>query len=78
MTVVKTFYFLFGAFTILGGAMGYAKARSTASLVAGGISGALLIVAGALLPTTVKGGLVLGLIVSAALAGRVLPAFITK
>ena len=40
--------------------MGYLKAGSTASLIAGGISGVLLLVAAFLLPSHVVVGLVLG------------------
>ena len=42
------YYILFGVLCILGGGLGYARARSKASIVAGGISGALLILAGIL------------------------------
>jgi uncharacterized membrane protein (UPF0136 family) len=42
------YYILFGILCILGGALGYARARSKASIIAGGISGALLILAGIL------------------------------
>ncbi|MBV8813985.1 MAG: TMEM14 family protein, partial [Verrucomicrobia bacterium] len=42
------FYILFGILCMLGGALGYARARSKASIIAGGISGALLILAGIL------------------------------
>lgn len=77
---VEIFYFVFGAITVVGGVMGYVKAHSKASLIAGGICGVLLIVAGLLLATQPNrnGGLVLGLIVSAALAGKFLPHFLTK
>lgn len=78
--VAKIFYFIFGAFTVAGGIMGFVKARSRASLIAGGISGVLLIVAG-LLVTAWPGkpdGLILGVVVSAALTGRFLPIFVTK
>lgn len=42
------YYIVFGILCILGGALGYARARSKASIIAGGISGALLILAGIL------------------------------
>jgi uncharacterized membrane protein (UPF0136 family) len=42
------YYILFGVLCLLGGALGYARARSKASIIAGGISGALLILAGIL------------------------------
>ena len=56
--------------------MGFVKAQSTASLVAGGISGILLLVAGYLLKSNVTPGLILGGIVCLALAGRFVPAFL--
>lgn len=75
--LTKIFYFVFGALTIAGGVMGYVKAGSMASLFAGGISGLLLLVAGWLiLSAKVQPGLILGLILCIALAGRFLPAFI--
>jgi uncharacterized membrane protein (UPF0136 family) len=76
--LTKYYYYLFGAFTILGGVMGYLKANSVASLVAGGVSGALLIFAGVLVSTKVQPALILGLIISLALAGRFIPAFFSK
>ena len=39
------FAFFYGAFTLLGGLMGYLKAKSKASLMAGGLSGLLIILA---------------------------------
>jgi uncharacterized membrane protein (UPF0136 family) len=42
------YYILFGILCIIGGALGYARARSKASIITGGISGALLILAGIL------------------------------
>ena len=60
----KIYFIIFGLLTIVGGVMGYVKAGSTASLIAGSISGILLLVAAFLLP----GNLALGL----ALAGRCL------
>ena len=71
----KIYFLVFGLLTIAGGVMGYVKAGSTASLIAGGISGVLLIVAALLLPSHVAIGLALGIIVSLLLAGRFLPAF---
>ena len=78
MEATQIYYFVFGALTILGGVMGFVKARSRASLIAGGISGVLLIVAGVLLPQNLLVGSILGLIVSVLLAGRFVPVFIHK
>ena len=60
--LVQVYYFLFGLLAIIGGAMGYARAKSKASLIAGGLSGALLIIAGILSPSVP--GFILALIVS--------------
>jgi uncharacterized membrane protein (UPF0136 family) len=72
----KIFYFVFGALTIAGGVMGYVKAGSTASIVAGSIAGVLLIVAGALIASgRVSCGLIMGGIVSLVLAIQFVPKF---
>jgi uncharacterized membrane protein (UPF0136 family) len=76
--LTKFYYFIFGALTIVGGVMGYVKAQSMASLVAGGVAGLLLIVAGALIATRTQPGLILGLLVSLALAGRFAPIYFAK
>ena len=60
--LVQVYYFLFGLLAIIGGAMGYARAKSKPSLIAGSVSGALLIIAGLLSPRI--SGFVLALIVS--------------
>ena len=60
--LTQAFYFLFGIVAIVGGALGYARAQSRASLIAGGVSGALLIVAGLLYPRVP--GFVIALLVS--------------
>lgn len=41
----RTYYMLYGAFTLLGGLIGYFKAGSTLSLAVGGLSGLLLMLA---------------------------------
>ncbi|MCE9610837.1 MAG: TMEM14 family protein [Chthoniobacter sp.] len=77
LALTQNFYFLFGVLTILGGVMGFVKAGSKASLIAGGVSGALILVAGWLLTTgQTQPGLILGLVVSVLLEGRFLPAFL--
>jgi uncharacterized membrane protein (UPF0136 family) len=58
----QIYYFVFGLVSVLGGAMGYARAKSKASLIAGGISGVLLIIAGMLYPTLLS--FILALVVS--------------
>jgi uncharacterized membrane protein (UPF0136 family) len=72
----KIYFIIFGLLTIAGGMMGFVKAGSTASIIAGSVSGALLLVAAFLLPGNVVAGLVLAALVSIALAGRFVPAFI--
>ena len=71
----KIYFILFGLLTIAGGLMGYVKAGSTASLIAGSISGILLLVAAFLFPSHPVAGIVLGGIVSLLLAVQFLPAF---
>jgi uncharacterized membrane protein (UPF0136 family) len=68
--IVAIYLYVFGAITIAGGVVGFVKAKSRASLIAGGISGALLVVAGYLVGSGSRTGLFLGLLVSLALAGR--------
>src|SRR5271166_6642322 len=60
--LTQVFYYLFGIVAIAGGALVYARAKSKASLIAGGVSGALLIVAGLLSPSVP--GFILALLVS--------------
>ena len=55
----KIYFIIFGLLTIVGGVMGYAKAGSTASLIAGSISGILLLIAAFLLPNNMAVGLAL-------------------
>ena len=73
---IRIYLFVFGALTIAGGVMGFVKAKSQPSLIAGGTSGALLVLAGWLAGTTnARAGLILGAILSLALAGRFIPAY---
>ena len=78
LELTKNYYFIFGALTILGGVIGFVKAGSKASLIAGGVSGALILVAAWLMmkDSTVQAGLILGLVLSALLEMRFLPAFV--
>lgn len=76
MGPTKIYFIVFGLLTIVGGVMGYVKAGSTASIVAGSIAGILLLVAAFLLPGNLAAGLILAAVVSVALAGRFVPAFI--
>jgi uncharacterized membrane protein (UPF0136 family) len=72
----KLYLLFFGVLTIAGGVMGFVKAGSRASLIAGGVSGALLLLAGYLVGAgNLVAGLVLGLVLSLALAGQFAPKF---
>lgn len=73
--LVRFYLFGFGVLTIAGGVMGFVKAKSRASLIAGTISGGLLIVAGYLVGSSGRLGLIVGLGVSAALASRFVMAY---
>jgi uncharacterized membrane protein (UPF0136 family) len=72
----KYYFILFGVLTIVGGVMGYVSKGSVPSIVAGAISGVLLLVAAFLLPGNMTAGLAIALIVSLLLAGRFVPAFL--
>ena len=72
----KIYFIVFGLLTIAGGVVGFVKAGSTASIIAGSISGILLFVAAYLLPEYLAAGLALGAGVSILLAGRFVPAFL--
>jgi uncharacterized membrane protein (UPF0136 family) len=72
----KIYFIVFGLLTIVGGVIGYVKAGSTASIIAGSISGILLLVAAYLLPDHLAGGLAVAGVISIALAGRFVPIFI--
>ena len=72
----KIYFVIFGLLTIAGGVIGFVKAGSTASIVAGSISGILLLVAAFILPTHVVAGLVMAAVVSLLLAGQFVPKFI--
>ena len=72
----KIYFIIFGLLTIIGGVIGFVKAGSTASIIAGSISGILLFVAAFLLPQNLAVGLILAGVVSILLAGRFVPAFL--
>lgn len=74
--IARLYFIVFGLLTIAGGIMGYVRAGSTASIIAGSISGILLLLAAFLLPGNIAAGLALAAIVSFLLAGRFLPAFL--
>lgn len=73
MEAPKIYFIVFGALTIIGGIVGYAKAGSTASIIAGSITGVLLLVAAFLLPEHRAVGLATALIISLLLAAQFIP-----
>ena len=75
LDAVRIYLYVFGALTMAGGIMGYVKAKSRPSLIAGLSSGVLLIGAAYLVGAKGTIGLLLGLVVSLPLAGRFVSAF---
>ena len=76
MEVAKIYFIVFGALTIAGGVVGYVKAGSVASIIAGSITGVLLLVAAFLLPEHRAMGLATAFIISLLLAAQFVPKFI--
>src|SRR5438045_9540930 len=76
MEAAKIYILIFGLLTIAGGIIGYVKAGSVASIIAGAITGVLLLVAALLLPEHRVAGLATALIVSLLLAAQFVPKFI--
>jgi uncharacterized membrane protein (UPF0136 family) len=76
--ITKYFYFAFAFLTIMGGVMGFVKARSAISLWSGIFAGAILIVASTFLPDRPIIAGVIGLCVSVLLAGKFVPDYIHK
>jgi uncharacterized membrane protein (UPF0136 family) len=72
----KFYFIIFGLLTIAGGIMGYVSKGSMPSIIAGSISGILLLAAAFFHPTHAAIGLAVAAIVSVLLAGRFVPAFI--
>ena len=76
MEAAKIYFIVFGVLTIAGGVVGYVKADSVASIIAGSITGILLLVAAFLLPEHRAIGLATAFIVSLLLAAQFVPKFI--
>ena len=76
MEAAKIYFIVFGALTIVGGIIGYVKAGSVASIIAGSITGVLVLVAAFLLPEHRMVGLATALIVSLLLAAQFIPKFL--
>src|SRR5207248_10284702 len=73
MEAAKLYFIIFGVLTIVGGIVGYVKAGSAASIIAGSITGVLLLVAAFLLPEHRMVGLATALIISLLLAAQFIP-----
>ena len=73
MEAAKIYFIVFGILTIVGGIVGYVKAGSVASIIAGSITGVLLLVAAFLLPEHRMVGLATALIISLLLAAQFMP-----
>jgi uncharacterized membrane protein (UPF0136 family) len=76
MDATRLYFLIFGALTIVGGIIGYVKAGSLPSIIAGAITGVLLLIAGALLPEHRAAGLATAFVVSLLLAAQFVPKFI--
>ncbi len=76
MEAAKIYFIVFGALTIVGGIVGYVKAGSVASIIAGSITGVLLLVAAFVLPEHHMVGLATACIVSLLLAAQFIPKFL--
>jgi uncharacterized membrane protein (UPF0136 family) len=74
--MAATYYVIFGVLTAAGGVLGWVRARSVASLVAGLVSGALLCAAGAMASGGRAAGDWLALVVSVLLLGRFGPVWL--
>jgi uncharacterized membrane protein (UPF0136 family) len=76
MDLTKIYFILFGVLTIAGGIVGYVKAGSVASIIAGSITGVLLLVAAFLLTDHRGVGLAIALVISLLLAVQFVPKFL--
>jgi uncharacterized membrane protein (UPF0136 family) len=76
MEAAKIYFIVFGVLTVAGGVVGYVKAGSVASIIAGSITGVLLLVAAFLLPEHRAIGLATAFIISLLLAAQFAPKFI--
>jgi uncharacterized membrane protein (UPF0136 family) len=76
MEAAKLYFIVFGVLTVAGGVVGYVKAGSVASIIAGSIAGVLLLVAAFLLPEHRAIGLATAFMISLLLAAQFVPKFI--
>ena len=75
MGPAKIYFIVFGILTIAGGVVGYVKAGSLPSIIAGSITGVLLLVAAFLLPEHRAVGLATAFVISLLLAAQFIPKF---
>jgi uncharacterized membrane protein (UPF0136 family) len=80
---ISDYFALFGAISIILGILGFVRAKSRASLIAGTLSGLGLLGAAVVIAKhytdereSIKNGYILGLVVSVLLLGRFLPGFL--
>jgi uncharacterized membrane protein (UPF0136 family) len=76
MGATKIYFIIFGVLTIAGGIIGYVKAGSWPSIIAGSITGLLLLIAALLLPEHRAIGLATAFVISLLLAAQFIPKFI--
>jgi uncharacterized membrane protein (UPF0136 family) len=76
MDATRLYFLIFGALTIVGGIIGYVKAGSLPSIIAGAITGVLLLIAAALLPQHRAAGLATAFVISLLLAAQFVPKLI--
>ena len=76
MEATKIYFIIFGILTIAGGIIGYVKAGSVPSIIAGSVTGVFLLVAAFLLPQHRAVGLATAFVISLLLAGQFIPKFL--
>jgi uncharacterized membrane protein (UPF0136 family) len=74
--LAKIYFIIFGILTIAGGIIGYVKAGSVPSIIAGSIAGFLLLIAESIITEHRAAGITTGLIISLLLAGQFIPKFV--
>ena len=76
ISAVRIYFVVFGILTIAGGIIGYVSKGSVPSIIAGSVSGILLLVSAFLLPRNPAAGLIMAALISLLLAGQFLPKLI--